>query len=97
MAELKPWRTEGQQARTEKNHGGYILKIKHRVSQTHRSSSQLKTFMSTDEKWAPLARRCGGSTRGAGDRATPLYGSRLQLEHQAQETSSERSSRVRNG
>ena len=51
MAELKPWRTEGQQARAEMNHGGYILKIKYRVSQTHRSSSQLKTFMSTDDKW----------------------------------------------
>ena len=70
-----------------------------------RSASQLldeRSLRSGQGRATPMY----GSTAGrgnqlygsrSGDRATPLYGSRLQLEHQAQETSSERSSRVRNG
>ena len=51
MAELRTWRTEGQVAIAESNHGGYILRIRYRVSQTHVNRSQLKKFFSTDYQW----------------------------------------------
>ena len=56
MAELRTWRTQGQVARAESSHGGYLLKIRYRVSQTHVQKAQYKSFSSTDFRWGGAAR-----------------------------------------
>ena len=51
MAEVRPWRTEGQRAHSEQKHGKWILWIWYRTSQTHRKKSQYKKFRSDDPRY----------------------------------------------